>query len=291
MGLKPLAWPARTGSRYNFLRVVGRPGSGIVGAMTMQAKAGIGALTDREKQTLRLIVRGHDAKSIARELNLSVHTINERLRDARRKLAVSSSREAARMLLEVEGDTSLPTPEYVGDMRIGEDSVASVADDEPVPIVGARAGSRRARIIIGATLMTLAFSLLALGGLTHMASAPPQAAPTSNAATDPAAVEVAQRFVQMIDQGRWADSYRLTTASFRTLNTEQVWATTSEKARAPLGKMASRTFLSQDDIPAPPAGYRMVRFNTRFGTSAAIVETVTLEREDGEWRVAGIYVG
>ena len=35
----------------------------------------------------------------------------------------------------------------------------------------------------------------------------------------------------------------------------------------------------------------MVRFNTRFGNSADIVETVTLERENGEWRVAGIYVG
>ncbi len=137
--------------------------------------------------------------------------------------------------------------------------------------------------------MTLVLSLLALGGLAHMTSAPPQAAPT--VAADPAVVEVAQRFLQLIDQGRWADSYHLTTTSFRQLNTEQVWAATSEKVRTPLGKTVSRTLLSQDDIPAPPAGYRMVRFNTRFGTSAAIVETVTLEREKGEWRVAGIYVG
>ena len=42
---------------------------------------GIKALTDKEKETLRLILRGHDAKSSARELGLSVHTINERLRD------------------------------------------------------------------------------------------------------------------------------------------------------------------------------------------------------------------
>ena len=53
---------------------------------------GYDELTDKEKQTLRLMVRGHDAKSAASELALSVHTINERLRDARRKLAVSSSR-------------------------------------------------------------------------------------------------------------------------------------------------------------------------------------------------------
>lgn len=64
---------------------------------------GYQTLTEKEKQTLRLIVRGHDAKSSARHLGLSVHTVNERLRDARRKLEVSSSREAARLLLEKEG--------------------------------------------------------------------------------------------------------------------------------------------------------------------------------------------
>ena len=47
-------------------------------------------LTDKERQTLRLILRGHDAKSSARALGLSVHTVNERLREARRKLGVTS---------------------------------------------------------------------------------------------------------------------------------------------------------------------------------------------------------
>ncbi len=88
--------------------------------------------------------------------------------------------------------------------------------------------------------MTLALSLLALAGLTHMISAPPQAAPASTTATDPAAVEVAQRFVQLIDQGRWADSYRLTTASFCKLNIEQVWASTSDKVRTPWEKWCRR---------------------------------------------------
>ena len=60
-------------------------------------------LSDKEKETLRLVVRGHDAKSMARELDLSVYTVNERLRAARRKLGVTSSKEAARMLFEAEG--------------------------------------------------------------------------------------------------------------------------------------------------------------------------------------------
>ncbi|WP_413629941.1 helix-turn-helix domain-containing protein [Novosphingobium sp. JCM 18896] len=59
-------------------------------------------LTERDKETLRLLLRGHDAKSIAQIQELSVHTVNERLRDARKKLGVSSSREAARLLAASE---------------------------------------------------------------------------------------------------------------------------------------------------------------------------------------------
>lgn len=79
-------------------------------------------LTEREKETLRLLVAGHDAKSIARSLGLSVYTVNERLRDARRKLRVSSSREAARLLIEAEGEI----PKLLGDKRFG---VAATTDD------------------------------------------------------------------------------------------------------------------------------------------------------------------
>jgi DNA-binding CsgD family transcriptional regulator len=45
--------------------------------MRTRINEGFGALTEKEKQTLRLIVRSHGAKSIACSLGLSVHTINE----------------------------------------------------------------------------------------------------------------------------------------------------------------------------------------------------------------------
>jgi DNA-binding CsgD family transcriptional regulator len=64
--------------------------------------AGVTALSEREKQVLRLLLYGHDAKSISRELDLSVHTVNDHLREARRKLGVSNSREAARVLAAAE---------------------------------------------------------------------------------------------------------------------------------------------------------------------------------------------
>ncbi|WP_313538783.1 helix-turn-helix transcriptional regulator [Sphingomonas sp.] len=73
------------------------------------------ALTKGEKTTLRLLLAGHDAKLIARELGLSVHTVNERLRDARRKLGVASSREAARRLAESDA----ADPQSLGTCRWG----------------------------------------------------------------------------------------------------------------------------------------------------------------------------
>lgn len=56
------------------------------------------ALNDKEVEVLRLLAAGHTVKSIAVTLGKSEASINERLRDARRKTGVGSSRELARLL-------------------------------------------------------------------------------------------------------------------------------------------------------------------------------------------------
>ncbi len=258
----------------------------------MPVKEGLWALTEKEKQTLRLMVRGHDAKSIARSLDLSVHTINERLRDARRKLAVSSSREAARLLLEAEGGGSgSPTPEKSGDTAIGGDADRAPVDQVSAPIGGAGQAYSRPWIIIGVLLMTLALGLLALLGSPHGAFTPSQTPTASRETPNVQVVDTARRWLALLDQGRWSESYQETGTSFRKLNTEQVWAAVSEKVRPPLGAVISRTFLSQENLPAPPAGYEVVKFRTRFANRAEAVETVTLDREGGGWRVVGVTIG
>jgi len=65
----------------------------------------------------------------------------------------------------------------------------------------------------------------------------------------------------------------------------------SEKVRAPLGAAITRTFLSEEYLPAPPAGYEVVKFRTRFANKDGAVETVTLDREDDGWRVVGVTIG
>lgn len=57
-------------------------------------------LTEKELEILRLLAGGHTVKSIAAQLERSEASINERLREARRKTGVGSSRELARLLAE-----------------------------------------------------------------------------------------------------------------------------------------------------------------------------------------------
>ncbi|CAN5360382.1 hypothetical protein BH10PSE14_BH10PSE14_28880 [soil metagenome] len=59
-------------------------------------------LNAAEREALALLAVGHTAKSIATLTGRSEGAINERLREARRKTGVSSSRELARLLRQQE---------------------------------------------------------------------------------------------------------------------------------------------------------------------------------------------
>lgn len=257
--------------------------------MTTPAKQGLAALTEKERETLRLIVRGHDAKSVARTLGLSVHTINERLREARRKMVVSSSREAARLLFEAEGSV-VAARETAGDTIMGDAATGDPIDDAAVPIAGT--GSRRPWLIAGVLLMLLA--ILIVTALPH-ADAPPAAVSATAAVppvvvANPAAAAAAERFLVMIDQARWDASYAATGDAFRKANTVRLWADTSRQARAPLGAVIGRTLLGGETVAAPPSGLQLVRFRTQFANKADVAEAVTLGLEHGDWRVVGITI-
>jgi len=74
----------------------------------------IDELTERQKQCLRGFYDNLSIKEIGRRLDLSPHTVNEHLRDARRILRVSRSMAAARLLVAHEGYTrDVPTPNVV----------------------------------------------------------------------------------------------------------------------------------------------------------------------------------
>ena len=137
--------------------------------------------------------------------------------------------------------------------------------------------------------MTLAFGLLALIALPQVASAPEGGA-TSAAARNTAVESTARAWLALVDQSRWEESWAATASSFRKSNTSKTWATVSEQVRVPLGAMRSRVLISQDSVPAPPAGVEVVKFRTSYANKAQAVETVSLALEEGQWRVVGVYI-
>jgi DNA-binding CsgD family transcriptional regulator len=241
---------------------------------------GYQALTDKEKQTLRLLLDGHDAKSMARHFGLSVHTINERLRDARRKLSASSSREAARLLREAEG----AAPQSLGDNAIGDAVPAPAGQGGATAKPGPH--RRAAWAIGGLAMISLAIAALALSAApqhrpataAHSASAP---------VAESSATLAARNFIALVDAGNWQDSYAAWGEHFHSVNTLEAWRSASVGGRVPLGRVLSRRLLSEEEIPVPPAGNQLVRFETKFANKAHATERLTLVQEGGSWKIVG----
>lgn len=248
------------------------------------------SLTAKEKETLRLLVQGYDAKSMARHLGLSVHTVNERLRDARRKLGTSSSREAARLLHQLEGGT----PEWVGDKPFGDAPPGGAAQVLPQPAQGSGTW-RRTGWIVGGIAMTLGLALFALSSLSGPVPAP--AAPLTTAAavaptptSEAAAVDAARAFLALLDKDDWTASWQATHKSFQLLNTVEWWAQASEKVRGEFGTAQGRELATVNFAAAPPEGYWTVTFKARYSKKGSAVETLSLASEGGVWKVVSITV-
>ena len=249
------------------------------------------SLTEKEKQTLRLLLAGHDAKSMARHLGLSVHTVNERLRYARRKLSASSSREAARLLRESEG----APPHSLGDKELGDARAGPIAQQISQADAGWFGNHRKFWPIGGLVMISSLVAMLAL-------SASPQSAhdrlepstvashPVPPPAAETAVTQSARQWLALVDAGKWQESFTATARSFQTLNTLAMWQSASEGGRVPLGRVLSRSLTSEESIPAPPSGYQLVRFRTDFAAKAGATETLSLAREGDSWRVVGYYI-
>ena len=141
-------------------------------------------------------------------------------------------------------------------------------------------------------LGVLALSLLSDGTAPSAATNAPSSGETIAplAVSESAVVRSARDWLVLGDQGRWKDGWLATGTSFRKLNTVERWSAVAEKVRVPLGALVSRTALSQESVPAPPAGVEVVKFRTSFANRADVVETVSLAREGSDWKVVGIYV-
>jgi len=251
-------------------------------------------LSEREKEALRLLLVGHDAKSIANRLGLSVYTINDRLRDARRKLGVSSSREAARRLAEMDGGA----PNILGGKEIGDAEIPSLVERPGQPAPPRSWDRGLAWLAGGMLIMSLIIAAVALSNLGAM-SRDVQASAQNVLASDPQPAEtegsaIARKWVGLIDEGQWDASWQAAGTMVKAQLTAAQWATTIQSVRQPLGRPSSRTLQSATrtkTLPGAPAGdYQLLQFSTRFANKPDAIETVVLAREQAGWRVSGYFI-
>ncbi len=198
----------------------------------------IGALTDKELEILRLLTVGHTVKSIAVRLGRSEASINERLRDARRKTGVGSSRELARHLAAQKN----------WDNNIDLSTQSSAADDGvqlPSP------GRLRSK---GTIIMLIALSVAAAGIIVaQVDSAHPDARPQT--------VQFAATH-QLPLVGKWSlDVTRLpaegrpsrVTLDFR-VSPDGIWTGQSDIVAADGSVQHAETIAAADGVPMPLTG-------------------------------------
>lgn len=122
-------------------------------------------------------------------------------------------------------------------------------------------------------------------------------APAHAAAKDlsQAAQKAALAWLELVDQGKYQDSWHESGAFFQGANEVAKWDQLMQGVRTPLGKMNSRKFVSaqaRQIIPGLPDGkYYVLLFKTGFANKKSAGETVTLIHEPKRsWRVVGYFI-
>lgn len=108
------------------------------------------------------------------------------------------------------------------------------------------------------------------------------------------ALEVAESWLELVDQGDYARSWEEAADYFRQAVEPEQWRKVMSSGRAPLGEVVSRQLLEakfQSVLAGAPDGdYVVIRYKTTFSNKADALETVTpMLDPDGGWRVSGYY--
>ena len=120
---------------------------------------------------------------------------------------------------------------------------------------------------------------------------PEAPAPTSDEEDIAAARPAVDTWLELIDSGRYRDAWPLGSTYFKRVVSADDLVQAMETHREPLGAVDTRTLRSAvrtDTVAgAPDAPYVLFTFQTVFADRTTMLETVTAEREDGTWLIAG----
>lgn len=271
-----------------------------------------GALSEKEREALRLLLAGHDAKSTARLLGVSHHAIHDRLRSARLKLGTTGSRQAALLLRGSEN----VTPDQVMHKPIGG------ATDADFPKGPSSANMKRlgsswthgrnagliimfvSILIVAATVAIISDAaapsqylraaetqaLVAEADVASPAEASSREGPAERIAPDQArSILSAQEFLSLFDQGKAAESYAAAAPALRNAYGIELWELAAA-IRATEGGAQRRTLVDvkNDASPANPAfeALEILTFDTTMLNGKHLVERLVMARIGGGWYAA-----
>ena len=117
------------------------------------------------------------------------------------------------------------------------------------------------------------------------------ALPSAEETKERAAIEAAERWLQLVDRKEYAKAWEQCAPIFREKVSRQQWVEGLPKTRAPLGAVKKRTLKGagyRQSLPGVPDGeYVTVGFDTAFEKNDNGVETMTLMLDGTTWRPIG----
>ncbi len=117
----------------------------------------------------------------------------------------------------------------------------------------------------------------------------------ANQQAETEAVQVADQWVALVDEGQFASSWDKAAELFKGAITKDQWEKSLTAVRTPLGPRVTRKVKSTQyatSLPGAPDGeYVVIQYETAFQKKRSAIETVTPMRDpDGKWRVSGYFI-
>lgn len=109
------------------------------------------------------------------------------------------------------------------------------------------------------------------------------------------AIEAASEWLELNDNGKYAEGWDLTAELFKKAVEKETWEKQLTAVREPLGKLISREVMKKEyvtSMPGAPDGeYVVIQYNSSFENKKSAVERVTpMKDKDGQWRVSGYFI-
>jgi hypothetical protein len=117
----------------------------------------------------------------------------------------------------------------------------------------------------------------------------------SNTEAEEAGMKAAQAWLELVDSGKFEESWQEGAELFKNAVTKKDWAKTLREVRSPLGKVLKRTLKSKEytkTLANAPAGeYVVIKYETSLEKMKSAIETATLMLDkDGKWRIIGYLI-